>query len=192
MKAAELFVKQLGEEGVTCLFGLPGEENLHFLEAVRKAGLKVVITRHEQAASFMAATLRETHGKSRGLFLDPWAGGHQFGHGNRACAAHRRAAHCHHGPEAEKGEPAGEIPVSGRNGPDETHHQKNVLDLRSQHHPHGDSRGLQNGRSRAARRRSPRIARGRRRGGCPRRGAKRRAKRAGPLRTPKPSPAPRP
>src|SRR5512136_771228 len=56
MKAAELFVRQLEEEGVTCLFGLPGEENLHLLEAVRKANLKVVITRHEQAAAFRAVT----------------------------------------------------------------------------------------------------------------------------------------
>jgi acetolactate synthase-1/2/3 large subunit len=64
MKAAELFVKQLEEEGVTCLFGLPGEENLHFLEAVRKAGLKVVITRHEQAAALMAATYGRLTGKA--------------------------------------------------------------------------------------------------------------------------------
>jgi len=62
MKASELFVKQLEEEGVTCLFGLPGEENLHLLEAMRKSHLKVVITRHEQAAAFMAAT----HGRLTG------------------------------------------------------------------------------------------------------------------------------
>jgi acetolactate synthase-1/2/3 large subunit len=64
MKASELFVRQLGEEGVTCLFGLPGEENLHLLEAVRKANLKVVITRHEQAAAFMAATYGRLTGRA--------------------------------------------------------------------------------------------------------------------------------
>ena len=64
MKAAELFVRQLEEEGVTCLFGLPGEENLHLLEAVRKANLKVVITRHEQAAAFMAATYGRLTGRA--------------------------------------------------------------------------------------------------------------------------------
>jgi acetolactate synthase-1/2/3 large subunit len=64
MKAAELFVRQLQEEGVTCLFGLPGEENLHLLEAVRKANLKVVITRHEQAAAFMAATFGRLTGRA--------------------------------------------------------------------------------------------------------------------------------
>ena len=64
MKAAELFVSQLQEEGVTCLFGLPGEENLHLLEALRKADLKVVITRHEQAAAFMAATFGRLTGRA--------------------------------------------------------------------------------------------------------------------------------
>jgi acetolactate synthase I/II/III large subunit len=64
MKAAEIFVRQLEEEGVTCLFGLPGEENLHLLEALRKANLKVVITRHEQAAAFMAATYGRLTGKA--------------------------------------------------------------------------------------------------------------------------------
>ena len=64
MKAAEIFVRQLEEEGVTCLFGLPGEENLHLLEALRKADLKVVITRHEQAAAFMAATYGRLTGKA--------------------------------------------------------------------------------------------------------------------------------
>ena len=63
MKAAEIFVRQLEEEGVTCLFGLPGEENLHLLEALRKANLKVVITRHEQAAAFMAASYGRLTGK---------------------------------------------------------------------------------------------------------------------------------
>ncbi len=64
MKAAELFVKQLEEEGVNCLFGLPGEENLPLLEAMRKSNLKVVITRHEQAAAFMAATYGRLTGRA--------------------------------------------------------------------------------------------------------------------------------
>ena len=64
MKAAELFVKQLEEEGVTHVFGLPGEENLHLLDAMRRANLKVIITRHEQAAAFMAATYGRLTGKA--------------------------------------------------------------------------------------------------------------------------------
>jgi acetolactate synthase I/II/III large subunit len=83
MKAAELFVRQLEEEGVTCLFGLPGEENLHLLEAVRKANLKVVITRHEQAAAFMAATFGRLTGRAGVCFstLGPGA----TGRGVRSC-----------------------------------------------------------------------------------------------------------
>ncbi len=56
MKAAELFIKQLEEEGVEYIFGLPGEENLHFLDAIRESNIKLIVTRHEQGAAFMAAT----------------------------------------------------------------------------------------------------------------------------------------
>ncbi len=56
MKASDLLVKQLEEEGVECVFGLPGEENLSFLESLRVSRIKVHITRHEQAAAFRAAT----------------------------------------------------------------------------------------------------------------------------------------
>lgn len=56
MNAAELFVKALENEGVEYIFALPGEENLLFLEAIRKSSIKLVLTRHEQGAGFMAAT----------------------------------------------------------------------------------------------------------------------------------------
>ncbi len=64
MQAAELLVAQLLEEGVEYVFGLPGEENLYFLEALKKARVKVVITRHEQAAAFMAATYGRLTGRA--------------------------------------------------------------------------------------------------------------------------------
>ena len=64
MKASELFVNQLEEEGVKYAFGLPGEENLHLLEALRGSSIKIVITRHEQAAAFMAATYGRLTGKA--------------------------------------------------------------------------------------------------------------------------------
>lgn len=54
--AAELFVECLEEEGVRCVFGVPGEENLHVLDALRKSSIRFIVTRHEQAAAFMAAT----------------------------------------------------------------------------------------------------------------------------------------
>ncbi|MBP1748545.1 MAG: ilvX [Deltaproteobacteria bacterium] len=55
MKVSDLLVKQLEEEGVEYVFGLPGEENLSFLESLRTSRIKVHITRHEQAAAFRAA-----------------------------------------------------------------------------------------------------------------------------------------
>ena len=49
MNAAELFVKCLEAEGVKYIFGLPGEENAHFLMALEKSPIQFVMTRHEQS-----------------------------------------------------------------------------------------------------------------------------------------------
>ncbi len=62
MNAAELFVKCLEQEGVKYIFGLPGEENAHFMMALEKSPIQFVMARHEQAAAFMA----ETYGKLTG------------------------------------------------------------------------------------------------------------------------------
>src|SRR5262245_16146650 len=56
MNGAELLVAALENEGVQQNFGVPGEENLDLLEALRRSTIKLVVTRHEQAAAFMAAT----------------------------------------------------------------------------------------------------------------------------------------
>ena len=66
MTASDIFVKILEQHGIEYCFALPGEENLHFLEALRKSKIKVVITRHEQAAAFMAATYGRLTGKPGG------------------------------------------------------------------------------------------------------------------------------
>ncbi len=64
MNASELFIKALENEGVTHIFGVPGEENLDFLEALRKSEkIKLVLTRHEQGAAFMAATYGRLTGR---------------------------------------------------------------------------------------------------------------------------------
>jgi acetolactate synthase-1/2/3 large subunit len=63
MNAAELLIKSLEQEGVEYVFAVPGEENLDVLEAIRKSKLKLVVTRHEQAAGFMAATVGRLAGK---------------------------------------------------------------------------------------------------------------------------------
>lgn len=65
MKVSDLFVKALEKEGVEYIFGLPGEENLDFIESVRKSDkIKLILTRHEQGAGFMAATYGRLTGKA--------------------------------------------------------------------------------------------------------------------------------
>ena len=64
MNASELLVKALQAEGVEVVFGLPGEENLHFIEALRDhPTIKLVLVRHEQAGGFMAAAYWRLTGK---------------------------------------------------------------------------------------------------------------------------------
>ncbi|MGJ0184250.1 acetolactate synthase large subunit [Corynebacterium glyciniphilum] len=60
--AAELLVQALEYEGVERIFGIPGEENLNLVEAIRRSNIDLILTRHEQAAAFMAAT----HGRLTG------------------------------------------------------------------------------------------------------------------------------
>lgn len=64
MNAAESFTRALEAEGVKYLFGVPGEENLHLLEALRTSAITFVTTRHEQSAGFMAATIGRLTGKT--------------------------------------------------------------------------------------------------------------------------------
>src|ERR1700739_4121976 len=65
MNGADLLVAALENEGVTQIFGVPGEENLDVVEALRRSSIKLVLTRHEQAAAFMAATHGRLTGKAR-------------------------------------------------------------------------------------------------------------------------------
>ncbi len=64
MKASDLFVKSLENEGVEYIFGVPGEENLDLLESLRDSKIKLIVTRHEQSAGFMAATIGRLTGKA--------------------------------------------------------------------------------------------------------------------------------
>ena len=62
MKSSDLFVKALENEGVKYIYGIPGEENLDLLNSLKDSSIELIITRHEQAAGFMAAT----HGRLTG------------------------------------------------------------------------------------------------------------------------------
>jgi acetolactate synthase I/II/III large subunit len=64
MKASDLFVKALENEGVEYVFGVPGEENLDVLDSLSRSSIKLILTRHEQAAGFMAATYGRLTGKA--------------------------------------------------------------------------------------------------------------------------------
>ncbi|MBY6205104.1 acetolactate synthase large subunit [Halomonas denitrificans] len=55
VSGAKRLVECLEAEGVTRIYGVPGEENLDLLDALRESSIDVVVTRHEQAAGFMAA-----------------------------------------------------------------------------------------------------------------------------------------
>ena len=59
---AELIVRCLESEGVTHVFGIPGEENIHLVDALSRSAIRYVLVRHEQGASFMA----ETYGRLTG------------------------------------------------------------------------------------------------------------------------------
>ena len=63
MKASDLFIKVLENEGVEYIFGIPGEENLDFLDSMKGSKIKLILTRHEQGAGFMAATYGRLTGK---------------------------------------------------------------------------------------------------------------------------------
>lgn len=63
-KASDLFVAALENEGVEYVFGVPGEENLDLLESLRLSRIKLVLTRHEQGAGFMAATYGRLTGRA--------------------------------------------------------------------------------------------------------------------------------
>ncbi len=54
MKAAELFIRCLENEGVEFVFGIPGEENLDVMDALLDSNIRFITTRHEQGAAFMA------------------------------------------------------------------------------------------------------------------------------------------
>jgi len=63
-KAAELMVKCLENEGVAVVFGLPGEENIRFVQALAASKIRYVLTRHEQAAAFMAEMYGRVTGRA--------------------------------------------------------------------------------------------------------------------------------
>jgi acetolactate synthase I/II/III large subunit len=63
MKGSDLLVAALENEGVERIFAVPGEENLDVVESLHGSKIELIVTRHEQAAAFMAATYGRLTGK---------------------------------------------------------------------------------------------------------------------------------
>lgn len=61
---ARLIVECLENEGVEFVFGLPGEENLHVIDALADSTIRFVTTRDERGAAFMADTYGAVTGKA--------------------------------------------------------------------------------------------------------------------------------
>ena len=72
-RIADLLVRCLEHEGVTCVFGIPGEENIHFTDALARSSIRYVLVRHEQAASFMAEIFGRLTGRAGRVLGDPRA-----------------------------------------------------------------------------------------------------------------------
>ncbi|MEJ2137853.1 MAG: acetolactate synthase large subunit [Gammaproteobacteria bacterium] len=62
MKASDLLVRCLEQEGIQYIFGVPGEENADFMMSLEGSSIRFILTRHEQGAAFMA----EVHGRLTG------------------------------------------------------------------------------------------------------------------------------
>ncbi|KAB2347417.1 acetolactate synthase large subunit [Actinomadura rudentiformis] len=62
--AARLLVRALEAEGVEYVFGIPGEENIHFVDAVNDSSIRYILVRHEQGAAFMAEIYGRLTGKA--------------------------------------------------------------------------------------------------------------------------------
>ena len=64
MKASDLFVRCLENEGVDYIFGLPGEENADLMMSLKQSSIQFVLCRHEQTAAFMADIYGRLSGKA--------------------------------------------------------------------------------------------------------------------------------
>lgn len=64
MKAAELFVRCLENEGIKYIFGIPGEENLDLMDALLESPIRFITVRHEQGGAFMADVYGRLTGKA--------------------------------------------------------------------------------------------------------------------------------
>ena len=95
---AQVLVDCLEAEGVDVMFGIPGEETLDLMFAIRDSKIRFIPVRHEQGAAFMAGCLWPSDRPGRRLPVHPWPRCHQPCHRCGGCLSGRCAAGGHHGP----------------------------------------------------------------------------------------------
>ena len=134
-KGSDLLVAALENEGVERIFGLPGEENLAVVESLRASRIELVLTRHEQAASFMAATQGRLTG-SPGVCLSTLGpGALNFTTGAAYAYLGAMPMVYDHRPEGDQGRAAGALPACGHRRLDAPDHQDDPADRLGRLHP---------------------------------------------------------
>src|ERR671938_565074 len=137
-KGSDLLVAALENEGVDRIFGVPGEENLDTVESLRTSAIELVLTRHEQAAAFMAATHGRLTGRPGVCISTLGPGALNFSTG---------AAYAHLGAmpmimlTGQKAIMTGPLPDRGRDRLDEAAHQDDAPDRQRALDPGHRARG---------------------------------------------------
>ena len=151
MKGSDLLVAALENEGVERIFGVPGEENLDVVESLRGSSIKLILTRHEQAAAFMAATYGRLTGKP-GVCIDhARAGRAEPHHRRRLCLSRRDADGDDHRPERHHEQPPGAVPDRRRGRRLQAADQAVAPDRQPRQHPDAGARRLPHRHGGAAR-----------------------------------------
>ena len=160
-KGSDLLVAALENEGVDRIFALPGEENLDVLESLRNSKIELVLTRHEQAAAFMAATQGGLPAVP-GLPVDVRAGRAEFHHGCGLRPSRRDADAHDHRTEGDHERAAGALSDRGYRRGDAPADQDDAADRVGRHDPDHRARCVPRRGGRAARAGASRTAGGHR------------------------------
>ena len=168
-KGSDLLVAALENEGVDRIFGVPGEENLDVVESLRNSSIKLILTRHEQGAAFMAATYGRLTGKPGVCITTLGPGALNLTTGAAYALLGAMPMIMLTGPEGHHEQPAGQIPDRRRGQRFQAADQAFAPDRQHQQHSDDRSRCLPDRHGRAAGSGPAGIARGHRRRGSRRR-----------------------
>ena len=141
-KGSDLLVAALENEGVERIFGVPGEENLDVVESLRTSTIELVLTRHEQAAAFMAATYGRLTGRPGVCIATLGPGRAELRHRRGLCASRRHADDHDHRPEGDHERAAGAVPDRRHRRDDEAADQDDAADRQRREHPDDGARRL--------------------------------------------------